>query len=134
MASFDSVDKDGSNALEPREVMPICVELLGNLDPSMPPLTQEQCMIFLFKIFDQNSDGKIDRGEWVYVIEYVCACHAIEAVTPKSKVTAEMRKQLPEELLMQLASPAFITSCMASFGTSYGMWFTGTHRERSDRT
>ena len=54
----------------------------------------------------------------MYVIEYVCVCHSIEAITPKSKVTAEMRKHLPDELLIQLASPAFVTSCMSSFGTS----------------
>jgi hypothetical protein len=59
MASFDSVDKDGSNALEPREVMPICVELVGSLDSTMPPLTQDQCMIFLFKLFDQVGDGAV---------------------------------------------------------------------------
>jgi hypothetical protein len=53
------------------------------------------------------------------VIEYVCVCHSIEAITPKSKITAEMRKHLPDELLVQLASPAFITACMASFGKSF---------------
>ena len=53
------------------------------------------------------------------MIEYVCVCHSIEAITPKSKITAEMRKHLPDELLVQLASPAFITACMASFGKTF---------------
>ena len=55
------------------------------------------------------------RDEWFYLIEFVCACHAIEAITPRSKVTAEMRAQLPDALLLQLSSPAFITSVMQSF-------------------
>ena len=40
---------------------------------------------------------------------------AAAAADTKSKVTEEMRAQVPPELLAQLASSAFIDSCMQSF-------------------
>ena len=71
------------------------------------------------QIFDQNRDGKIDRAEWVYVVEFVTASHAVTVHQsrhqPKSRVTDEMRAQLPPKLVAHLASDAFSQACMKVF-------------------
>ena len=78
MKSFDKIDTDKSNALEPRELLPVCAVLVSRIDPSLPPMSEEQCRDVIVTNFDQNLDGKLDRDEWVRVVEYVSACHAIE--------------------------------------------------------
>ena len=84
MKSFDKIDTDKSNALEPRELMSVCVELVSSVDPDMPPMSEEQCLDFILTVFDQDENGKLDRAEWLCVVEYVSACHAIEvlAISP----------------------------------------------------
>ena len=44
MKSFDKVDADKSNTLEPRELMPVCVELVSSMDPDMPAMSEDQCL------------------------------------------------------------------------------------------
>ena len=68
---------------------------------------------------DQDGDGKIESDEWVYLVEYVTAAHAITVrnsrTEPVSRVTDEMCELLPEKLLEYLTSEVFIERCMASF-------------------
>ena len=60
------------------------------------------------QVFDQNADGVIDRKEWVFVVEYITVQHAIKTLDsrkqPTSRVTADMRAQVPKDMIVQLAS------------------------------
>ena len=93
MKSFDKIDTDKSNALEPRELLPVCAVLVSRIDPSLPPMSEEQCRDVIVTNFDQNLDGKLDRDEWVRVVEYVSACHAIEV---RAKTTEKQRVSVLE--------------------------------------
>ena len=73
-----------------------------------PPPLQPLPFDLLFQAFDQNADGVIDRQEWVFVIEYITVTHAIKTrdsrQQPTSRVTADMRAQIPKDMIVQLAS------------------------------
>ena len=60
------------------------------------------------QIFDQNADGRIDRKEWVFVVEFVTAQHAIAVrksrTQPTSRLSPQMRAQMPKDMIVQLAS------------------------------
>ena len=50
MASFDSLDVNRDEKLSKAELMPVIVEILGSVEGGGPPLSQEQCMIFVDKV------------------------------------------------------------------------------------
>ena len=85
MASFDALDTNGDGALDSKELQPIIVDLLAGID-SGPPMSQEQCMAFVGLVFDQNEDGKIDRAEWFYILEFVVVMNILESQKPVSRV------------------------------------------------
>ena len=65
-----------------------------------------------------QADGKIDRTEWLFVVEYVTASHAIAVHNKraaKSRLTEQMRSEVPPKLLEHMASQAFADKCHVSF-------------------
>ena len=43
-------------------------------EESIEPMSHDECMGFLGLVFDQDSDGTISRGEFLYLCEFVIAC------------------------------------------------------------
>ena len=74
---------------------PVCIDLVAAAYPEgeMPPITQEQALAFIYQIFDQDGDSTIDRAEWVYVVEYISVCHAIEVRMSRAEKKEDAKQE-----------------------------------------
>lgn len=101
MESFDALDVDGDGSLDKEELAPVLLDMIGGLvggnGNDLLKLTTQDCLDFVDMVFDQDGDGRIDRQEFFFLVEYAAATSALqqqrfENTTPSSsQVTLEMR-------------------------------------------
>ena len=76
MASFDQIDVDKSNSLEPSELAPVVVDIVGSLLTTVnagAPMSVEECLTFVMMCFDQNVRSKTQANSFlVHAIEWLC--------------------------------------------------------------
>ena len=85
MDHFERLDTNENGTLEMRELAPVITGMIANLrsalyasmrgqgrgdgGPVPAPMSLDECMGFLGLVFDQDGDGAISRGEFLYLCE-----------------------------------------------------------------
>lgn len=136
LEDFASLDKDGSGVLEPKELIPVVINLA---DAHLFALTKDQCDRFL-KLFDTAKNGVITEGEFINFARFMMILSYLEteegqAVKENAEIAAGGRRVeellrmltadrnaihkvvplLPQEVFDQVTSNEFIQKCQDRF-------------------